>query len=282
MTVGLAVALILVSSSAAPPPSGSGPGGPPAGATAAVDRSGAGAGLTSAIPTSSSDLTAEPVGSIPPQTSPTASITFTGLMLDSATDSAGAARTFSFVSDGPGLVSAQIVATSPLDSTKVCIALEATARVCSTGATPEVARIATTARSHWTVTLLSAGASTPTVDVAMSWPTDHPSITLDRGRFQGAPNPDSLRTVSATFKVRGAGQLRLAAAWSAGTDATLTLIDASGAQPITVDAVRYSNRSSVTPAYTHAAAVGRTYKIVLYNDGPDGTRMDLTATIEFP
>jgi hypothetical protein len=161
--------------------------------------------------------------------------------------------------------------------------MDAAQRVCSTGATPDIAQIATTAHAHWTVTLISAGASQPTVDVAMSWPADHPSVSLDHGRFQGSPNPDSLRTLAATFKPREAGQLILAAAWSpAGTDATLTLTDASGAKAVTVDTATYSGQNSITPAYSHAVAAGRTYRIALFNDGPDTGRMDLTATIEFP
>ena len=294
VTLGLAVALILVSSSAAPLPNGSSSSGSTPGAsgnsTATVDRSGESAspvtspGGAPSLSASNADLTAEPIsGTIPTQTSPTATITFNGLMLDSAADSAGSARTFSFVSDGPGLVSAQIVATSPVDSTMLCIALDAARRVCSTGATPDVAQIATAAHSHWTVTLISAGASQPTVDLAMSWPADHPSVSLDHGRFQGAPNPDSLRTLAATFKPRGAGKLMVAAAWSpAGTDATITLTDASGAGLVIVDTATYSGQSSITPAYSHAVAAGRTYRIALFNDGPDTVRMNLTATIEFP
>ena len=220
---------------------------------------------------------------VPSQTAPTAAITFNNMMLDSPADPNGVARTFSFITDGGGLVEAQIVATSPLDATRLCLTGDASPAACVSGATPDFIQPTTTAHSHWTVTLISAGDSLPTVDVAFSWPTSHPYMTLTYGRLQGFPNPDPLRSLTATFKATSSGRLSVGAAWPPATaDPTLTLADVTGAQPIAIDTVDYSGRSGISPAYSRAVSGGRSYRVELYNNGPDLSRIELDATIEFP
>lgn len=219
----------------------------------------------------------------PTHTSPTAAITFSDLMLDSATSPAHAARTFTFTSDGPGIVTASIVSTSPTDSTTLCIKVDSGHDLCQSGATPELSEAATWAHSYWTVTLVSANAATPTVDVAMTWPADHPSISMAHGRFEGSPNPDSLRTLTATFKTRSAGPLSLSAAWpSATADATLTLTDISSSKELALDSKSYTSAGSIAPGYAHVAAAAHTYRIVLYNESAYRGLTDLAATIAFP
>jgi hypothetical protein len=219
----------------------------------------------------------------PTHTSPIAAITFSDLMLDSATSPTHAARTFTFTSDGPGIVTASIVSTSPTDSTTLCIKVDAGYDLCQSGATPELSEAATWDHSYWTVTLVSANAATPTVDVAMTWPADHPSISMAHGRFEGSPNPDSLRTLTATFKTRSAGPLSLSAAWpSATADATLTLTDISGSEELALDSKSYTSAGSIAPGYARVAAAAHTYRIVLYNEGAYRGLTDLAATIAFP
>ena len=291
--VVLAVTLVLGFNGAAPSPNGPAPNA--SGEAASAGEAGATRGLTASLnrgsPSSGpgdSDAIADSSGvpadtSRPTHTSPAATITFADLMLDSSVDTARSARTFSFVSDGLGTVSAQIVATSPMDSTKLCLRVDQTPTVCVSGATPDFTQPATTAHSHWTVTLISAGESPPTVDVAFSWPTDHPAITLTHGRLQGSPNPDSLRTLTATFRTRAGGRLSIDAAWPpAQATAVLTLTDVSGATPLAVDTATYRSQGEISPSYSHPVAADRTYKVALFNDGPDGARTNLTATIAFP
>jgi hypothetical protein len=203
-------------------------------------------------------------------------------MLDPAPGS-GSERIFAFTSDGPGTVSAQIVTTSPMDSTELCLAADDAAPECDRGATPGLTQTSSGVHSHWTVTLVSGSGSSPTVDVQFSWPTDNPKISVNHARFQGYPNPDSLRTLSATFKARAAGNIGVDAAWPpVAADATLTLTDVSSAQPAAVDKVRYTASSSIAPAYSHALRKGRTYKVDLFNESPDGVIPDLSETIAFP
>jgi len=292
--LGLAVALVLTANGSAAPLSGFAPGpSPDASATGA--RPGATAASASAFtrgspaqsPTATASNprpTATPTEGPPPSsTSPAATITFRQLVLDGSADATGSARSFSFVSDGPGAVSAEIVATSPLDSTTLCVAVDEARPVCATGATPIFTSNAPTAHSRWTVTVASPNKSSPTVDVAFRWPTDHPSITLSGLRFQGSPNPDSMRTLTADFTTRLSGSLRVDAAWSRiAVDATLTLADLSGVKPVTLGTAAYTGKVSISPSYTHLLTGGRTYEVKLYNNGRDAGRTLLTATIAFP
>jgi hypothetical protein len=161
--------------------------------------------------------------------------------------------------------------------------VDAGANVCLSGATPEFTEQAFAAHSLWTVTLISANASTPTVDVAFTWPADNPTISISHGRFQGSPNPDSLRTLAATFKTRAGGPLSLTAAWPQATaDATLTLTDISGSRELALDSKSYSGADSISPGYSHAAEARHTYRLVLYNEGTNVALTDLAATIAFP
>ncbi len=219
----------------------------------------------------------------PSQTSPTATITFNGLKLDPSIDPAGAPRTFTFVSDGPGAVSAHVVATSLNDSSEICLTQDALPAKCSSGPMPGVDGFASAAQTTWKVTVLSTNESSPTVDVAVGWPTDHPQITATNCRFQGSPNLDTLRSLVATFKPRIAGNVTFDAAWPpAIVHATLTLTDVSGPTPSPVDSMAYAAAGSVSPQYSHAVESAKTYRISLYNDSADAGRPNLTATIAFP
>jgi hypothetical protein len=139
-------------------------------------------------------------------------------------------------------------------------------------------------QSQWSVTLIAtdAGAS-PVVDVAIRWQTKAPAITLSNGRFQGSPNPDSLRGFTATFKTRAAGSVGLVASWPPTTaDATLALTDATKSPGSAVDQTTYSSVNAISPAYTHAVAAGRTYQIQVLNASTDAGRPDFSTTITFP
>ena len=119
--------------------------------------------------------------------------------------------------------------------------------------------------------------------MAFTWRTKSPAITLGHGRFQGAPNPDSLRGVTATFKTRAAGSAGVVASWPpASVDAALTLTDITDSPGLAVDATSYPAAKSISPSYAHAVAAGRTYQIQVLNTGSDAGRPDLTTTISFP
>jgi len=245
--------------------------------------------LPAADATPSASATASSAFTPAPQASGTAlpaTITFRDLMLDSAADTGGLARVFTFTSDGPGSVSAQVVAAAPLASLKMCLQVNGGTQSCATGATPGYFTGAPSGgdQALWTVTLISMDAgSTPVADVAFTWRTKSPAITLSHGRLQGAPNPDSLRGVTATFKTRAAGPVGVVASWSpASVDAALTLTDITNSPGLAVDTTSYPAAQSISPPYTHAVAAGRTYQIQVLDMGSDAGRPDLTTTISFP
>jgi hypothetical protein len=216
---------------------------------------------------------------------PLAVLTFNDLMLDSQAETGATARTFTFTTDGPGSVSAQVVNAAPLASSKICISVNGGPQDCATGATPGFTTAAPAGdHSLWVVTLIAMDAgSTPVVDLAFAWRTTNPSIALSHGRFQGSPNPDSLRGVTATFKTRAAGTVWVNAGWPPSSGrATVTLSDVSQAPGSPVDSAVYPSSTSISPAYSHAVKAGRTYRAQLQNAATDSGRTDLSMTIAFP
>ena len=287
----LGAALVLGFAGSTAPPTGLKPAAtksPVAAASRTVDPVGSAAAPTAASPTlvaGASPTTAPsptPLSSVPPQTSPTATITFTDLMVDSALDFPHPSRVFTFTSDGPGAVTAQVVASSPMASTDLCVIVDGSAPQCNLGATPALTLITTSAHSSWEFTLIAGTADAGPVDVQFSWPTDNPRITIDHARFQGYPNSDALRTLSATFRTRAAGAFSVEAAWlPASAEATLTVTNLSSRRQTAVDEVAYPAAGSLAPAYSRVLKGGQVYGVDLFNGSPDGARGDLEATISF-
>jgi hypothetical protein len=271
---------------------------PDAGAMAVASPTDAGSGSSeSAIPTGAASLSAWPSPAvtpeptpeptpvpIPTQTSPTATVTVNDLVLDSTTDPAARPRTFTFVSDGPGLVSVQVVAGTATSSTKLCVSADAGPTDCVSGAAPGFpSLITTTAHSRWQVTVASADEGSPAIDLALRWPADNPSIAMTDGRFQGVPNTDALRSLTATFRTRSAGRVTLTASWPPiDASTTLTLTTDGTPNRKVVDKAQFAGVGSIAPAYSHAVSAGTQYQIVLFNDSADNLRPNLSATITFP
>lgn len=271
-------------------------GGPSAGQIGAASPSTAPSSVASTTgPPPAASISSEPSPSASPtppgpvgplRKSAAATIRFMGLIVDPIVDSSrtvGSARVFSFTSDGPGSVSAQIVGAAPMSSTVLCLAMDGALVGCDRGASPGMAGLAATAHSVWTVSLISPDPTPPTVDVEFTWPTDHPAITLNHGRFQGFPNSDSLRTLSATFKTRAAGALSLDADWAPTIlSATLTLSSLSGTSATPLDTVDYTAQTTISPAYSYKLKADHQYEIDLQNESQDSLRPILTTTISFP
>lgn len=263
--------------SASPTPAGSATATPGITATPAPTSS---AGATS---TATDTFTPAPlVGG----TSAPATITFRDLMIDSAADAGGTARTFAFTTDGPGSVSAQVVGAAPLTNLKLCLQVNGGQQSCVTGATPGFFTRAPSAgdQSQWIVTIVATDpGATSVADVAFTWGTKAPAITLSHGRFQGTPNPDSVRGFTATFKTRAAGSVGVVATWPpAVTNAALTLTDVTATPGSAVGQATYQAAGAISPTYSKAVSAGRTYQLQVLNSGPDNGRPDLTTTITFP
>jgi hypothetical protein len=224
---------------------------------------------------------------IPESTGPilAASITFDNLMLDSASDPTATMRTFQFTTDGPGPVSVQVSGATPAANSRLCLRANSGADNCTTGATPGFYTVAPTGNhASWTVTLIAPDpGSPPAVELTINWRTRTPAMTLVHGRFQGPPNPDSMRGLRATFQALAAGTLTVTASWPPlTTDATLTLRDVTVAPGTDVDDANYMAVQAITLPYSHPVTAGDKYEVSLLNVEADSGRPDLTATIAFP
>ena len=296
LLLGVAGALYFGSNSSSPSPTDTGTafaGGP----TETVTSSPAATPTSGSPGTSGTPGTTAPSGSAstkptptpkPTQAAATASITFNDMMLDAASDPLATSRTFSFTSDGAGPVSMQVAKSSlATPSVKICVKIDAGAQTCSSGAKPGFpTALADRPHSLWVVTLIGVGAATPTVDVAFSWPTASPSITLAHGRFQGSSSPgisEALNGFNATFKARVGGSISVGVAWTViATDVDLALADVTGASAINVDEVQHHGVKAVDPPYTHSVDAGKKYKVMFRDLAADSQRPDLSATISFP
>jgi hypothetical protein len=205
------------------------------------------------------------------------------LVLDPVTDTAATPRTIEFTSDGPGLVSVQVVSTITMSNTKLCLSSDGVEPICRTGVAPAFPEEATTAaHAKWTVTVASADETATTVDVAIGWPSEAPSVKLTDGRFQGSPNTDALRSFSATFTPRAAGVAGLEASWKPGpATSALTLVQEQAPGGDGGDQVDFPSATSI-PAWSHAVEKGVAYLVTLMNTGADGGRTSLTLTLTFP
>ena len=261
------------------PPSGAGSSAS-AGTSVAAGPSAAGTGS----PTLDASAVASPSESLPPQTVPTATVTFNELVLYPSITAAKQAATFSFVSDGPGPIIASIVASPPTNSSRICLSGDGGTPICSSGATPTVEFYSQSIQTKWRVTVGSANEESPTVDVQLSWPSTKPSITVTQVPFQGHPNRDSLRSLTATLTARANGDLTLTASWSpAGLDVAVTvwLVDKSGQDVVDHRTVAAAQSLGTPRPITMKA--GSAYRLTLSDESAASTTNPaLTATLQFP
>jgi hypothetical protein len=277
----LAAALLIGCQSASASPSAT--AGPSSSATAAATAT------ATATPTAAPTIapTATPTAT---PTAPAAMVTFNEMMLDALADPQAQARTFTFKSDGPGPVSVAVVKNkNASDSTKLCVAVDGGVFTCNSGQLPSFAIQATTAHSAWTVQVISAGdVTTPVVDVAMSWPTNSPKISLIHGRLQGSKSPgipEELNGFNVTFKPRGAGNMSVSAKWTVIlTYIDVVLFDVTAMPWVNVDEHQFQGGGSGVAqiSYTRTVDPSRTYRFSLRDTQADSYRPDLRADISFP
>ena len=282
LVLGAGEALLSPGASPEATPGGSGAPTGGAGTSPATTASGATAGGSAAVSPGATTPTA-PAESLPAQTAPTAEITFDQLVLDTTAGRSGLPSTLTFVSDGPGLVSVSVVASSPTDSTRVCLSGDGGTPICSTGATPAATFYSRSSQSRWSATLESAGSGPPTIDVAVRWPANKPSITIAHSPFEGEPNRDSLRSVTATVGARAAGTIDVGASWAPDVlSVSLSVQEVEAGAQSQVDAASYSQAQSVSPPHQTPIQTGRTYVVTLMNLSPAGAGADLVVTFDFP
>jgi hypothetical protein len=242
-----------------------------------------------AIPTATPTATPTVAPTATP-TAPAATIIFNEMMLDALGDPMAQARTFTFESDGFGPVSAAVVKNKNVaDTTRLCVAVDGGVFTCSSDHLPTFASQATTTHSTWTVTVISAdNVTTPVVDVAMAWPTNHPNVGLSHGRLQGSTSSgvaEELNGFNVTLKPRAAGNLSVGVKWTVIlTYIDVTLFDVTNQPWVNLDEQQYQGGGSGVNQvqYTHAVDPSKTYRVSLRNLAADNYRPDLSAGISFP
>jgi hypothetical protein len=261
---------------------------------ASVIPSGSDSGPTgSPTPSPSSGPTSSPSGgptataTVPPN-APIAAVTFTNLMLDSSTDPAGKARTFTFVTDGSGPVGITITKSSGKDVTRICATVDNSKPDCRVGTKVTYKGAFTdTAHSVWVITLIGNHSARPTVDIGFSWPSRSAQITLTHGRLQGSSSPgisEFLNGFTAIVKTNSAGNLSVAASWTViTTDVKLTTEEINGTSFSTVDQKQFTSATNLgTPGYTFAVGAAKFYRVSMRDLSADSMRPDLTAVVSVP
>jgi hypothetical protein len=219
-----------------------------------------------------------------------ATITFSGLGLDAGNDTDATGRTFQFVSDGAGTVAMSVTKISAGGTAKLCIKVDTGAFACKVGTSNKLPAFPTgksdPGHNTWTATLIGYGTSNPVVDVAFTWPTASPKITMSHGRFQGSSSPgisEALNGFTASFQPRSGGTVNVQATWTVvTTDASMILQDNTTPPAVTVDQRTYKAVTYVNPAFTANVDASKTYVVQLRNTSADSQRPDLTAQITFP
>jgi hypothetical protein len=278
-------ALLATGGEASPNPSG------PIATVATAGPSGS-APTGSTQPSSSASVTtvpSAPASTPPPAKAPIVGITFNNLQLDSSNDALGKTRTFTFITDGVGAVGISITKSSPAkQTTRICARVDDGKADCRVGTKVTYKGAFTdTAHSVWVITLIGNAAASPLVDVAFSWPSNSPKITLTHGRLQGSATPGvsaNLNGFTATFTPKVAGNVGVTAAWSAiTTDVRVSTDQVLGGSSNLMDQKQYSAAQNLgTPGYSFAVSAGKTYSVSLRNLSADSGRPDLTAVVTIP
>ena len=253
--------------------------------SAAVTPSG-----SAAVPTSPADTSSPgPSGPTPsaPANAPIAAVTFNNLMLDASTDTSGTARTITFITDGNGKVGIAMTKSTSA-TTRICVKVDDAKPDCRVGTKVNYAGAFTdTAHSVWTITLLGNSTATPTIDLALSWPTNTGKVSLTHGRLQGSSSagvPEALNGFTATFKGRSPGNVTLSASWTVVTaDVDVSLADVDGPKAIAVDEKQFKGAQNLgTAGYSFGIDAAKFYRIFFRSLSADSGRPDLSAVLTIP
>lgn len=139
-------------------------------------------------------------------------ISIASLKLDAADDPAGKNRVITFDAVGTGTVSAVLSSVSPQGETKMCLRSTTKDFGCKTTASGSITAPTAAKRRTFTLTLRGAGIATPQVDVALTFPSADPSVTIAHARFDGTASPDD-NGIDATITPHADGKAHIVAQW---------------------------------------------------------------------
>lgn len=142
--------------------------------------------------TPSAEASASPSASATPTPSPTpiplAKISIMQLTLDAASDAAGVDRVVTFTAS-KGNVVVQLSSATPSGNAKMCLSAGTKSFGCKTAAGGKLTAKVTGGSVAFTLTLRGDGASTPVVNVAISFPALKPKVKIEGARFDGTASP---------------------------------------------------------------------------------------------
>lgn len=221
---------------------------------------------TSAAPSSSA---------LPPGFS---SMTLIGLKLDATTDPAAQQRIITFVSDGPGTITAKLASKTPQGTTHMCLLLGTKQIGCKDWASGTFTGKTSQAHATWKVTLVGNAIETPTVDLTLTFQSVAPSVKIEHARFDGTAFPDT-NGIQARFTTAAPGNARLVANWGGHPFAyEVDLFDETAG---TGDSTLANQGPSTNVDQTLPVTPG-TWRIVLQNIEDGFGVTDLTATLSWP
>ena len=242
----------------------------------------AGASASAPASASASASASAPASPSPsPTPVPVAQLTITQLKLDPRVPSdAGVARFFTFTSDGPGTITAQLKAISPMGTTHMCLRAGSKDIKCGDEANMTIKATTTSARVIWRVSLEGTGMFTPTVELTLTFPAAAPSIKITHARFDGTGAQDT-NGIQAIFVPRAAGTAKVVASW--GPASFKYSIKATNQSSGTGNTSLTNQGPATNTEKSFAVTAGETWKIVLENSQDTGTPViDMTYTLSWP
>ena len=257
----------------------------PAGSFAAGSPSDSGIAGASAslpvVPSAASSAPATPASPTPsPTPVPTAQLTITQLKLDPRVPAnAGVARFITFTSDGPGTVTAQLKAITPMGTTHMCLRAGSKDIKCGDAANATIKATTTSAHVVWRVSLEGNDMFTPTVELTVTFPAVAPSVKVTHARFDGTAAPDT-NGIQAIFVPRANGNARIVASW--GGHPFRYDIDATNQSTGTGGTTLDNQGPNVKTDKSFPVTANETWKVVLKNADAGFGTTDMTVTLSWP
>lgn len=251
----------------------------PPSASAAPVPSGTAASPGEASPSLSSAPSASPSVSPSPSATPVpkATITFAGLKIDAASDTAGLDRIITWTS-GAGPITVQYSSPGATGSAKACLSVPGKQLGCHSGASGKLSAATTKSKESFTLSIRGVTTATPIIDVTLSFVASSPSVKIQNARFDGTAYPDT-NGLQVVATPRATGSYRVQASWGGHPfQYEVDLMEQGGPGTQTLanqgPATLVDQSFQVTPPHP--------WKIVLQNIEQGFGPTSLTATFSWP